>query len=88
MVSRLLLPIKELHQYYPRPGWVEHDPAGIWASVENTIQTVLEKVPVDSVLAIGITNQRETTILWNRETGEPVCNAIVWRCIGVCFSFI
>ncbi len=71
---------EELHQYYPKPGWVEHDPMEIWATVENTIHVVLKTIPVGSLTAIGITNQRETTILWDRETGEPVHNAIVWQC--------
>jgi len=71
---------EELHQYYPKPGWVEHDPMEIWETVENTIHVVLKMIPVESLTAIGITNQRETTILWDRVTGEPVHNAIVWQC--------
>jgi len=71
---------EELHQYYPKPGWVEHDPVEILTTVKNTIHTVLEKIPSESIAAIGITNQRETTVLWDRETGQPVHNAIVWQC--------
>ncbi|GAG31498.1 unnamed protein product, partial [marine sediment metagenome] len=71
---------QEFRQYFPKPGWVEHDPDEIWASVNNTVQTVLEKIPSGSISAIGITNQRETTVIWDRDTGEPVYNAIVWQC--------
>lgn len=70
---------EELNQYYPEPGWVEHDPDEIWETVKNTVRAVLEKVPAGSIEAIGITNQRETTILWEKETGEPVYNAVVWQ---------
>ena len=72
----------EFPQIYPRPGWVEHRPADIWASVEKGIRAVLRKQvckPSD-IAAIGITNQRETTLLWDRETGEALNNAIVWQC--------
>lgn len=71
---------REFPQYFPQPGWVEHDPEEIWKSVNDTIQKVLQKVPKGSVTAIGITNQRETTVVWDRETGKPVYNAIVWQC--------
>lgn len=71
---------QEFRQYFPKPGWVEHDPDEIWASVNNTVQAVLEKIPSGSISAIGITNQRETTVIWDRDTGEPVYNAIVWQC--------
>lgn len=71
---------QEFPQYFPRPGWVEHDPGEIWKSVNNTIQKVLCKVPSRSIAAIGITNQRETTVIWDRKTGRPVYNAIVWQC--------
>ena len=67
-------------QYFPKPGWVEHSPEEIWRSVNNTIQKVLRKVPPDSVIAIGITNQRETTVIWDRRTGKPIHRAIVWQC--------
>jgi len=71
---------EEFPQYFPRPGWVEHDPEEIWQSVNNSIQKVLKKIPGDKIQAIGITNQRETTVLWDRITGRPVYNAIVWQC--------
>jgi glycerol kinase len=65
----------ELPQHFPKPGWVEHDPREIWRSVLEAAQQAL----VDTPTAIGITNQRETTIVWDRRTGEPVHNAIVWQ---------
>jgi glycerol kinase len=71
---------QEFPQYFPEPGWVEHDPEEIWESVNNTVQEVLEKVPDGSIAAIGITNQRETTVVWDKDTGKPVYNAIVWQC--------
>jgi glycerol kinase len=71
---------QEFPQYFPKPGWVEHNPVEIWESVNNSIQKVLKKVPAESIAAVGITNQRETTVIWDRETGKPVYNAIVWQC--------
>jgi glycerol kinase len=71
---------QEFPQYFPKPGWVEHDPEEIWQSVNATVQKVLAKVPPASIAAIGITNQRETTVVWDRKTGKPVYNAIVWQC--------
>ena len=71
---------EEFRQYFPKPGWVEHDPEEIWKSVEKCIQKVLKKVPGSKIAAIGITNQRETTVLWDKDTGKPVYNAIVWQC--------
>jgi len=71
---------EEFPQHFPRPGWVEHDPEEIWRSVRRTIQKTLARVPGSSILAIGIANQRETTVIWDRETGRPVHNAIVWQC--------
>jgi glycerol kinase len=71
---------EEFPQYFPRPGWVEHDPVEIWQSVYAVIQKVMSKVPPSSIAAIGITNQRETTVIWDRKTGKPVHNAIVWQC--------
>ena len=71
---------KEFPQYFPQPGWVEHDPEEIWASVGDTMQAVLKQVPQGSILGIGITNQRETTVVWDRDTGKPIYNAIVWQC--------
>ncbi len=73
---------KEFKQIYPQPGWVEHDPMEIWASQLSVSTEAMLKIgakPQD-VAAIGITNQRETTIVWNRHTGVPVYNAIVWQC--------
>jgi len=69
-------------QYYPQPGWVEHDPEDIFASVVTSINQALDRSGLDSasIAAIGITNQRETTVLWDRLTGAPVYNAIVWQC--------
>ena len=73
---------KEFTQLYPRPGWVEHDPMEIWGTQSGVAREVLETMGVspDEVAAIGITNQRETTIVWDRATGKPVYNAIVWQC--------
>jgi glycerol kinase len=72
---------RELTQHFPQPGWVEHDPAEIWASQRAVARGVLRnaRVAAADVTAIGITNQRETTILWERATGKPVANAIVWQ---------
>ena len=72
---------QELPQIYPQPGWVEHDPAIIWRTQLATAQEALTKAKVDAkqVRAIGITNQRETTVVWNRKTGKPVHHAIVWQ---------
>jgi glycerol kinase len=72
---------KEHEQIYPQPGWVEHDPEEIWQSTQDVIAQALEQGnirPAD-LAAIGITNQRETTVLWNRKTGKPVANALVWQ---------
>lgn len=73
---------REFSQIYPQPGWVEHDPMEIWASQSSTLIEALARAGIQShdVAAIGITNQRETTVLWNRHTGKPVYNAIVWQC--------
>lgn len=73
---------KEFAQIYPKAGWVEHDPREIWSSQLGVIGEALGKIGAEAseVEAIGITNQRETTIVWNKETGEPVYNAIVWQC--------
>jgi glycerol kinase len=72
---------KEHQQIYPRPGWVEHDPEEIWRSTEQVITEAMQqrRLRPSELAAIGITNQRETTILWNRKTGRPVYNAIVWQ---------
>ena len=73
---------REFRQIFPRPGWVEHDAEDIWATVEATVAGVLAEADIgaDRISAIGITNQRETTVLWDRVTGRPVHNAIVWQC--------
>ncbi|MBU1863455.1 MAG: glycerol kinase GlpK [Candidatus Omnitrophica bacterium] len=70
----------EFTQYFPKPGWVEHDPEEIWKSVYVSIQKVLRTIPAHRITAIGITNQRETSIIWNRRSGKPIYNAIVWQC--------
>ncbi len=73
---------KEFTQYYPEPGWVEHDASEIWFTQLGVCVDALAKagVSADSIAAIGITNQRETTIVWDKNTGNPICNAIVWQC--------
>ncbi len=73
---------REFPQIYPKAGWVEHDPMEIWASQSSTLVEVLAKADInsDQIAGIGITNQRETTIVWEKETGKPVYNAIVWQC--------
>ena len=72
----------EFPQHFPKPGWVEHDPREIWASVEKAIAGALSAARVEGrdIAAIGITNQRETTIVWDAKTQEPIANAIVWQC--------
>ncbi|HEY3004249.1 MAG TPA: glycerol kinase GlpK [Kribbellaceae bacterium] len=72
---------REHHQYYPRPGWVEHDPAEIWDTVRRIIPQALADADADpdQILGLGITNQRETTVVWDRHTGKPACRAIVWQ---------
>ena len=72
----------EFPQIYPKPGWVEHRPQDILDSQINSLRIAVEKSGVDvkDIAAIGITNQRETTLLWEKETGKPLCNAIVWQC--------
>ena len=73
---------KEFTQIYPRPGWVEHDAREIWATQLGVAVEAMRKLgaKAEDIAAIGITNQRETTIVWDKSTGEPVCNAIVWQC--------
>ncbi|MET4756693.1 glycerol kinase [Endozoicomonas sp. NE40] len=73
---------REFTQYYPQPGWVEHDPMEIWATQSSVLTEVLAKTGIrsDEVAALGITNQRETTVVWDKNTGRPVYNAIVWQC--------
>lgn len=73
---------KEFTQIYPNPGWVEHDPMEIWSTQFSVAAEAMAKLGIDAgeIAAIGITNQRETTIVWDRNTGQPVYNAIVWQC--------
>ena len=83
---------EEFEQLYPQPGWVEHRPEDIWNTQLKVMREVLakEKIPAEAVAAIGITNQRETVVLWNRDTGEPVYNAVVWqdrRTSAICDDF-
>jgi len=73
---------QEFMQYYPKPGWVEHDPFDILRSQISSMQHAVRQagVSLSDIAGIGITNQRETALLWDRETGQPLCNAIVWQC--------
>ena len=73
---------KEFSQIYPKPGWVEHDPMEIWGTQSGVLREVLETAGIrpKEIAAIGITNQRETTVVWDKNTGKPVYNAIVWQC--------
>lgn len=73
---------QEFEQHYPKSGWVEHDPREIWSSQISVAKSAMESVGADAadIKAVGITNQRETTIVWDKKTGEPVYNAIVWQC--------
>lgn len=73
---------KELNQIYPKEGWVEQNPLEIWASQYGVLQEVIAKTNIypKDIEALGITNQRETTIIWDKNTGEPIYNAIVWQC--------
>ena len=73
---------REFTQFYPRPGWVEHDPGEIWSSQVEVLRAALDQAGIrpHQLDAVGITNQRETAVLWNKRTGEPVYNAIVWQC--------
>ncbi|MDB4890133.1 MAG: glpK 2, partial [Gemmatimonadetes bacterium] len=80
---------KEFPQIFPKPGWVEHDPRDIWSTQAGVAAEALTKanVAASNIDAIGITNQRETTVVWDRSTGAPICNAIVWqdrRTAGIC----
>src|SRR5690606_11674072 len=72
---------KEYRQLYPRPGWVEHDPLDIWSSQSGVAAEALERAGISArdLAAVGIANQRETTIVWDRDTLEPIANAIVWQ---------
>src|SRR6185503_14921711 len=72
----------EVPQYYPQPGWVEHDPEEIWRTIAEAATVALARAGIGGrdVAAIGITNQRETTVVWDRRTGVPIHRAIVWQC--------
>ena len=73
---------KEFTQYFPKPGWVEHDADEIWSTQLGVAVEAMNKIGADAseIAAIGITNQRETTVVWDKNTSEPICNAIVWQC--------
>lgn len=73
---------KEFTQYYPNSGWVEHNPMEIYSSIYGVMMEVITQSGIDvhDIAAIGITNQRETTIVWDKTTGRPIHNAIVWQC--------
>ncbi len=71
---------QEFPQIYPQPGWVEHDPEAIWQSQITVAQQVVAGIESSQIAAIGLTNQRETTLIWDRATGQPIANAIVWQC--------
>jgi len=84
---------KEFTQYFPKPGWVEHDPEEIWMTQLDVFRELLQRnaLQAEDILGIGITNQRETTVVWDRHTGEAICNAIVWqdrRTASICESII
>ena len=72
---------KEFRQFFPNPGWVEHDANEIWSSMLGVSVEAMNMIgaAASDIAAIGITNQRETSIVWNKETGEPIYNAIVWQ---------
>ena len=73
---------KEFTQYFPKPGWVEHDAEEIWSTQLEVAQEAIKRLGITAadIAAIGITNQRETTIVWDKATGEPIHHAIVWQC--------
>ena len=79
IVSRAQHPFRQI---YPQPGWVEHDPLELYSSQYGVMMEAITRGGIDpaEIAAIGITNQRETTIVWDRDTGEPVYHAIVWQC--------
>jgi glycerol kinase len=78
---------QEFTQFFPKPGWVEHDANEIWQSVQNVVREVLREIKPTDIAAIGITNQRETAVVWDKRTGKPIYNAIVWQSrqtMGIC----
>ena len=72
---------QEFAQIFPKDGWVEHDPETIWKTTEETCREAIKKAALqgEDIVSIGITNQRETTVVWDKETGQPVYNAMVWQ---------
>ena len=72
---------QEFPQYFPKPGWVEHDALEIWDSVQSVVSEVMIKSQIKPyrIVAIGITNQRETTVIWDKATGQPIAQASVWQ---------
>src|SRR5215203_4614420 len=72
---------KEHRQIFPQPGWVEHDPAEIWQRTQEVVAQAVARIGAGpgEVTAVGIANQRETVVAWDRSTGEPLCNAVVWQ---------
>ncbi len=86
LYDRMGMPVavgqRELPQIYPKPGWVEHDPEMIWQTQMEAAKEAMQKASAtaDDIAAIGITNQRETTVVWDRISGKPICHAIVWQC--------
>ena len=70
----------EIKQYYPQPGWVEHDPEELIKKIKKLIYKVVKNYSINDIDSIGITNQRETIVVWDKNTGKPVYNAIVWQC--------
>jgi len=81
-VEKIVVSQREFPQHFPQPGWVEHNPNDIFTSIYNVMQEAIVKAEIkpEQIDSIGITNQRETVILWDKNTGIPVCNAIVWQC--------
>jgi glycerol kinase len=71
---------KEHRQFYPKPGWVEHDPEEIFRNTIEIIKGIINRNPEKTITALSLTNQRETVVVWDRNTGKPVYNAIVWQC--------
>ena len=76
---------EEFTQFYPQSGWVEHDPQDLWGTTASTCRGAIERANIvaTNITSIGITNQRETTLVWNRKTGQPIYNAIVCRIAGL-----
>ena len=68
-------------QYYPKSGWVEHDAEEIYRNVQKSIAELIKEEVADNMYSLAITNQRETVVVWNKHTGKPICNAVVWQCM-------